>query len=117
LQHGAKRSAVDKDGRTALHYVAYKCADEAAKVVELIVKELVTTARRRPEAVDAFINRKDNKGKTAVHLAAHHGQLTAVRALLNRQADVGVRDRHGCTPLHAAASAKNVDEVSDPVLT
>jgi len=118
LESGAKRGAVDKDRRTALHYVAFKCADDAAtKVVDLIVKELVTTARRRPEAVAAFVNRQDSKGKTALHLAAHHGQLTAVRSLINCNADVSVRDKLGCTPLHAAASAKDVDEVSDPVLT
>ena len=114
LQNGARRGAVDKTGRTALHYVAlYKCSDEeAAKTVELLVDELITTARRRPDAVGALVNRQDVKGKTATHLAAQHGQLTAVRALLGRGADVSVRDRHGCTPLHAAANAKVTDEVS-----
>ena len=120
LQNGARRGATDRSGRTALHYVAlYRCVDEdAAKLVELIVGELVATARRRPDAaVGAFVNRQDVKGKTALQLAAHHGQLTAVRALIGRGADVGVADKHGCTPLHAAANAKVTDEVSESVST
>jgi len=113
LQYGAKRSAVDRDGRTALHYVLYKCSDEeAAKTVEYIIKELITTAKRRPDALSAFINRQDNKGKMALHRAAYHGQLQAVQTLLSCKADVRVKDKQGCTPLLAAANAKDVDEVN-----
>jgi len=113
LQYGAKRNAVDKDGRTALHYVAYKCSDEeSAKTVERIIRELITTAKRRSDALSAFVNRTDMKGKTALHRAAYHGQLQAVQTLLDCQADVRVKDRQGCTPLLAAANAKEVDEVN-----
>jgi len=110
LQYGAKRGSVDNDGRTALHYVAGKCIDE--KVVEPIIKELITTAKRRPDALAAFVDRQDRRGqKTALHRAAYHGQLKAVETLLDCKADVKVKDRHGCTPLLAAANAKDVDEV------
>jgi len=81
-------------------------------VVELIVKELVTTSTRRPDRLSAFVDRQDNKGKTALHRAAYHGQLRAVQALINCHADVSVKDHRGCTPLIAAANAKDVDEVS-----
>jgi len=113
LQYGARRDAVDKDGRTALHYVAYKCSDdEATKTVERIIRELITTAKRRPDALSAFVNRTDMKGKTALHRAAYHGQLQAVQTLLGCHADVRAKDRLGCTPLLAAANAKDVDEVT-----
>lgn len=113
LQYGAKRGAVDKDGRTALHYVSYKCNDEeAAKTVEYIIKELITTAKRRAETLDVFVDRQDKKGKTALHRAAYHGQLKAVQTLLSCKADVRVKDKQGRTPLLAAANAKDVDEVN-----
>lgn len=111
LQHGAKRAVVDRFGRTALHYVL--CSDEEQKEqVRLIVKELVTTSKRSPNALSAFVDRRDNKGKTALHRAAHHGQLSAVQTLLHCQASVMITDQQGSTPLIAAASAKDVDEVS-----
>jgi len=93
-------------GRTALHYVSYKCNDEnEAKIVESIVKELITTAKRSPDTINAFVNKQDKKEKTALHRAAYHGQLRAVQALLNCKANVTVRDKQGCTALLAAASA------------
>ena len=117
LQYGAKRGAVDNDGRTALHYVCYKCNDDAsAKIVECVIKELITTAKRRPDALAAFVNRQDNKGKTALHRAAYHGQVKAVKTLLSCDADVRVKDKQGCTPLLAAANAKDVDEVNNNVI-
>jgi len=114
LQYGTKRGAVDKDGRTALHYVSYKCSDEEAEnIVELIIKELITTAGGRPDTLSEFVDRQDNKGKTALHRAAYRGQFRAVQTLLDCKADVRVKDEHGCTPLLAAATAKNVDEVGN----
>lgn len=113
LQHGAKRGAVDRDGRTALHYASFKCSDEEAeRRAEFIVTELITTAKRSPDIISAFVDRPDNKGKTALHRASYHGQLRAVQTLLKCKADVKVKDNHGRTPLLAAASAKDVDEVS-----
>ena len=113
LQHGAKRDAVDNSGRTALHHASYKCWDEAStNVVELIIEELIQTAKRRPDSLCAFIDKQDRKGKTALHGAAYRGQLKAVKTLLDCKADVKVKDLLGCTPLLAAANAKDVDEVN-----
>ena len=79
--------------------------------MELIIRELTKAAKGRPDTRKAFVDRQDNKGKTALHRAAYHGELRAVQALLNCRAEVKVKDQQGCTALLAAANARDVDEV------
>ena len=115
--YGARRGVIDKDGRTALHYASHRSGgggdEDSANVVESLIKELITTSTRRgPDALSAFVDRQDGKGKTALHRAAYHGQLRAVQTLIGCNADVRVKDKLGCTALLAAADAKDVDEVN-----
>lgn len=51
------------------------------------------------------INATDQHGKTALHLAANSGQISAVNYLLEHKADVTASDNSGSTPLHVAAAA------------
>jgi ankyrin repeat protein len=46
------------------------------------------------------INVRNNEGKTALHLAVGGGHLLAVKALLDRGADVNAHDNKDYTPLH-----------------
>ena len=45
-------------------------------------------------------------GQTATHIAALHGNLEALTALLDCKADPSIRNERGATPLHFAATAK-----------
>ena len=47
----------------------------------------------------------DREGRTRLHYAALEGSLSAVRAELEADADVGAADRAGYTPLHFAAQS------------
>jgi Meckel syndrome type 1 protein len=60
-------------------------------------------------AIDANvnINSRDSEGRTALMLAARHGQTKAVLALLADGADPNVADSKGFTPLRIANSAGN----------
>ena len=45
-------------------------------------------------------------GQTAIHVAALHGNVEAMAALLDMGADPDVENSRGSTPLHFAAAAK-----------
>lgn len=47
-------------------------------------------------------SRRPQDGKTPLHLAAKHGHLETLHALLDRGASVHAQDRDGAFPLHAA---------------
>ena len=53
------------------------------------------------------VNARDSEGRTALMLAARHGQIKAVVALLADGADPTIADSHGFTPLRVANSAGN----------
>ncbi len=45
-------------------------------------------------------NKLDQRGETALHIAARHGHEDIVESLLSGDSDVNVRDNMGMTPLH-----------------
>jgi ankyrin repeat protein len=53
------------------------------------------------------INARDSEGRTALMLAARHGQTKAVLTLLADGADPNIADSKGFTPLRIANSAGN----------
>jgi ankyrin repeat protein len=48
-------------------------------------------------------------GMTALHMACMHGHLEVVQILLDRGANVHVRDNNGSFPLHVAAAFNHAD--------
>eukprot|EP00897_Mesotaenium_endlicherianum_P001199 jgi/Mesen1/1107/ME000123S00280 len=95
------------NGRTCLHYAAaggfHGCLEKVLEGARLAALTATWGFRR-------FINLKDRRGTTALHLAARSGDLATVRCLLENGAlvstsasAIGNRPGHGSLPLHFAA--------------
>ena len=62
---------------------------------------------RRDCDVDAI----DDYHQTALHIAARHNHTSAVRILLEKGADVQLKDNDGDQPIHVAAEKGNYEYV------
>ncbi|CAN0160818.1 unnamed protein product, partial [Ectocarpus sp. 12 AP-2014] len=89
IAHGARRSAADTAGNTALHWAAW--------VGNHLVVGLLS-ANTTPEE----INCKNEEGDSALHFASRWGGETAVRVLLAAGASADVRNSEGRNPLQVA---------------
>ncbi|KAM4550671.1 histone-lysine N-methyltransferase EHMT2 [Fundulus diaphanus] len=95
IQNGACVYHVEEDGYTGLHH--------AAKLGNLeIVNMLLETGQ-----VD--VNAQDNGGWTPIIWAAEHKHVKVIKSLLNRGADVSIKDKELNVCLHWAAYAGNID--------
>ena len=78
-----------KDGQTALHLASSKGQLEAVKILS---------------ATDAIeIDAKDNKNRTALHLASRAGHTAIAAYLIEKGADIHAITEDQCTPLHLAS--------------
>ncbi|KAK0627410.1 ankyrin repeat-containing domain protein, partial [Immersiella caudata] len=55
--------------------------------------------------------------ETALHVFAHAGEVSMVRLLLERGAEVDARDRNGSTPLHWASWAGKLDTARELLMS
>uniref|UniRef100_A0A3P9N190 Euchromatic histone-lysine N-methyltransferase 2 n=1 Tax=Poecilia reticulata TaxID=8081 RepID=A0A3P9N190_POERE len=95
IQNGACVYHIEEDGYTGLHH--------AAKLGNLeIVNMLLETGQ-----VD--VNAQDNGGWTPIIWAAEHKHVQVIKSLLNRGADVSIKDKELNVCLHWAAYAGNID--------
>ncbi|KAM4725704.1 histone-lysine N-methyltransferase EHMT2 isoform 2-T2 [Anableps anableps] len=95
IQNGACVYHIEEDGYTGLHH--------AAKLGNLeIVNMLLETGQ-----VD--VNAQDNGGWTPIIWAAEHKHVKVIKSLLNRGADVSIKDKELNVCLHWAAYAGNID--------
>jgi ankyrin repeat protein len=99
---GVDVNARDELGHTPLHSVAYDIErehhDNSPRAAAGTIAKLLLDAGAEIDL------RSEEGGLTALHLAAHLGNPTAVRDLLESGADVATTDEYGNTPLHAAAA-------------
>ena len=83
--------AVDKDGKTALHWATERMYG-GEKIVEILLQ-------KRPE----FINEVDKDGKTVLHSAAASGNVGVVGMLLKTKPElINIADKQNKTALHWA---------------
>ncbi|KXJ87524.1 ankyrin repeat-containing domain protein [Microdochium bolleyi] len=121
LEHGADPSAMRKESPLML----------AAQMGYVdIARALLDTAQeayRGPQRVSKgpwFINARDNRGHTALHIAAAAGHAEVCHLLLAKGARLEARDSFGQTPLHRAVCSSSLATVkallaggADPLLT
>jgi hypothetical protein len=91
LARGANARARNKGGATPLQFAAA----QRPELVDLLL------------AAGADVKAADMNGTTALHKAAHGGNLATVKLLLERGADVNAEEMGGVTPLLIARDTKN----------
>lgn len=92
VRDGVKTSAKNKDGITAMHVIGYLNEDRTGIMDNLLFGK-------------ADINEaEDNYGWTPLHIAAGMGNIKVAGQLLNKGANINLRDKHGATPLDMAAA-------------
>ena len=114
LALGADVHAKSFGGWTALHYAWKKGHEQIIPPLVLAgadVDQRIRVRRARPRARALPRARRHRPrsppsplqaGRTALHLACHHGHPGAVRALLGAGADPWLRDHNDMSPLHIA---------------
>ncbi|XP_078375371.1 uncharacterized protein LOC144658781 isoform X1 [Oculina patagonica] len=114
-------SRIDKNGKTALHYAAYKGQLLAVKALidagadlDLTDENGVTALHRaiihgHTDVVHTLlgaccsVDKIDENGNTALHEAAWNGYSKCVELLVAAKCDVNIHNRTGYTSLHLAA--------------
>ncbi|EAX92122.1 hypothetical protein TVAG_224840 [Trichomonas vaginalis G3] len=100
LSNGANINE-DNDGKTALHYAAWKNSKETA---EILISHGIN------------FNKKDERGKTALHTAAWKNSKETAEILISHGININEKDNSGETALHTAAW-KNSKETAEILIS
>lgn len=100
----------DLSGRTVLHHavshaISVKYRRPARYYVENILAKIQAT--HDPVFVELFVNAQDQKGDTAIHLAAENKNTKIIRSLLGRGASTSIRNQKG---MHAEEMIRELNE-------
>lgn len=91
LNYGADIKAKDFNGETPIHYATWNTQIPGSAVSQLI-----------DYGDNSIIETQNNKGRTALHLAAKSGSLKKIQILLRCGSDIAAKDKRGQTPLDLA---------------
>jgi ankyrin repeat protein len=97
LQHGASPAQLGRNGVPPLLYMVRGDKKEDPDKVALLLE------------YGAPVNAADEKGRTALHLAAAAGHLRVLTVLLEHGADPALRDEQGKTALSLAHAAGKIE--------
>ncbi|CAH9050370.1 unnamed protein product [Cuscuta epithymum] len=101
-------------GRTCLHHAAYYGHSEC---ISSILSAAQSTHVAQSWGFARYVNTRDGRGATSLHLAARYRRPECVRILVNNEALVcastGAYGYPGCAPLHLAARAGSLDCVRE----
>ncbi|CAH8614825.1 unnamed protein product [Heterobilharzia americana] len=89
VAHLLERDSRSRGGMPALHIAARK---DDANAVSLLLSN-----------ADVNVNHQSQPGFTPLHIAAHYGNVTVARLLIERGADVNFQAKNNITPLHVAS--------------
>ncbi|CAH8591301.1 unnamed protein product [Schistosoma turkestanicum] len=89
VAHLLERDSRSRGGMPALHIAARK---DDANAVSLLLNN-----------AEVNVNHQSQPGFTPLHIAAHYGNVTVARVLIERGADVNFQAKNNITPLHVAA--------------
>ncbi|KAK7065169.1 hypothetical protein SK128_006956, partial [Halocaridina rubra] len=103
LDRNANMEAVDKEDKTPVFW----CADQG----NIEALEVLLSDSRGRDLVD-FSDRSDN---SPLHMAAHHGYVNIINALLEAGSKIDNKNEDGETALHLAAEAGQVKVVRELV--
>ncbi|KAL0911712.1 hypothetical protein M5K25_019871 [Dendrobium thyrsiflorum] len=115
LRAGANILMFDSvQGRTCLHYAAYYGHSDC---LQAILQAAQANLISESWGFSRFVNVRDTKGETPLHIAAKQGRLACVRMLLDKGALVsassGNNGFRGPTPLHLAARKGSLECVRE----
>lgn len=99
LEKGVNASLSDSGRRTALHWATMKG--------NLVIMELLLECRN----IQDFINKADNQGRRALHLAAYWRREKDMKLILNHNPQYETKDKDDRTPLMLAAECGNLEGV------
>ncbi len=105
LAAGAKIDAIASDGKTVLHIASQY---EKPSIIKALLKKIPTDDK------DVFINIQDKYGNTALHVAALHGSIQAIKRILKEpdcDHDALLKNQNFAkkTALHIAADVNKVE--------
>jgi ankyrin repeat protein len=103
---GADVNARDDYGQTPLHYVALTLKTEEHNNSPSATAGTIAKLLLDAGAEIDIRTRVEHGSQTALHYAAHYGNPTVLRVLLERGADVDAADEYGNTSLHTAATGE-----------
>ncbi|KAH8863464.1 Ankyrin-3 [Schistosoma japonicum] len=89
VAHLLEKDSRSRGGMPALHIAARK---DDANAVSLLLNN-----------AEVNVNHQSQPGFTPLHIAAHYGNVTVARVLIERGADVNFQAKNNITPLHVAA--------------